>query len=143
MIGLFIVHSKFDLKEQFYKGKNAMRKAIREDYASNSGSRKRRDDYSSTGYGDQYRETGQSHEETRESRTSGGYAESTPGSMSGAFIAQLVQGIELEESIGSPLIFAGLSIGSLLIASLLSFGEYCLVKKSGEVQFDTVLLNSS
>ena len=141
MIGLFIVHSKFDLKEQFYKGKNAMRKAIREDYASNSGSRKRRDDYSSTGYGDQYRETGQPHEETRESRTSGGYAESTLDSIPLAFISQLVQSIELEESIGSPLIFAGLSIGSLLIASLLSFGEYCLVKKSGEVQYDSMLLS--
>ena len=49
--------------------------------------------------------------------------------------------MELEESIGSPLVFAGLSIGSLLIASLLSFGEHCLVRKSGEVNYESMYLS--
>ena len=56
-------------------------------------------------------------------------------------ILPLIESMELEESIGSPLVFAGLSIGSLLIASLLSFGEHCLVRKSGEVNYESMYLS--
>ena len=60
----------------------------------------------------------------------------------------MIAGIELEESIGSPLVFAGLSIGSLLVVVLLSFGEYCLVIRASDdgdssVKYENCLLYTS
>ena len=77
-----------------------------------SGSRKRRDDNDPSGYGDQYKkQTGMS-----------------PAAMS--LMGPLIAGLDMKESIGSPLLFAGVSIGLLLIVVLLSFGEYLLIKKT-------------
>ena len=133
MAGLLIVHSKFDFKEKFYQARALSTKTSQdnEDYYYNTGSRKRRDD--------QYRETGKPYE-YHESRSSSGYGEKYQSSMS-TVILPLIESMELEESIGSPLVFAGLSIGSLLIASLLSFGEHCLVRKSGEVNYESMYLS--
>ena len=82
-----------------------------------SGGRKRRDD-NSEGYGKQY--------------------QSTEGVFSAAFLAPfasqmapLITSTEMKETIGSPLVFAGLSIGLLLVVIMLSLAEYVLVKRGG------------
>ena len=64
------------------------------------------------------------------------------GDSEDAIMVPLVEDLKMKESVGSPLIFGALSIGSLLIAVLLSFVEYCLFKKSGEdVQYETMKLS--
>jgi len=80
-------------------------------------SRKRRDD-NSAGYGNQY-------------KSGGGGAGMNAMAVMQQF-GPMIAGTELEESIGSPLVFAGLSIGSLLVVVLLSFGEYCLVVRASD-----------
>ena len=82
-----------------------------------SGGRKRRDD-NSEGYGKQYPSTG-------------GESSNELLFASVSQMVPLIASTEMKESIGSPLVFAGLSIGLLLIVILLSFVEYLLIKRSG------------
>ena len=57
-------------------------------------------------------------------------------------IAHIVESLQMKEKIGSPLVFAGLSVGALLIAGLLSFGEYFLLKKSvNDVRYESMILS--
>ena len=123
-----MVHSKFDFKSEYDQAKAMMTRGgmgmgmgPQSGTGTNEGgynmgggasSRKRRDD-NSAGYGNQYKS----------------------GMNTMALMQQfgpMIAGIELEESIGSPLVFAGLSIGSLLVVVLLSFGEYCLVIRASD-----------
>ena len=147
--GLLLVHSKFDFKSDYDQLKSMMTRGGGIGMGPQSGtgtiqggnnmgggaaSRKRRDDNSASGYGNQY--------------NSGGPGAGGMMAMSTTILQQvapMIAGIELEESIGSPLVFAGLSIGSLLIAVLLSVGEYCLVKRASEygdssVKYENVTL---
>ena len=121
MAALLLVHSKFDFKSKYDQVKTMVSKGrgIGEMGGTDiSGGRKRRDD-NSEGYGKQYASTG------------GDVKNSTFLASVVSRMAPLIASTEMKESIGSPLMFAGLSIGLLLIVILLSFVEYLLIKRAG------------
>ena len=109
------------------------------EYGYGDSSRKRRDD-GSPGYGSNYTpgpETG--YKEIEEHYTSGGATGGMPdmgqlGELFGQEYIQVLLNMKLEESIGSPLIMAGLGMGCLLIVIILTMVEFYLNRKYGVVE---------
>ena len=58
-------------------------------------------------------------------------------------VMEMVINSELKESIGSPLVYAGLACGAILLVVLLSFVEYALIRRTSEgddVEYQNVAL---
>lgn len=151
---LGVIHSNFNFQRNFESTQNLVKQyntASSSDYGGDYGyggkysARKRRDD-GNEGYGNYYSTpgpvTGYKEEEVQ---TSGGEM----GGMGGfGKIAAMLQqeymevflDMKLKESIGSPLIMAGLAIGFLLLVIILTLAEFYMNKKFGavEVKYEVV-----